>query len=319
MTGAGEREEQAAPPCRGLVLPVLVLVAGLWVAVVSGHGLELQGMARGAALVALAGLCAAAAGWRASADVWRPGLVLGLLAVLYFVGRAWISPVWDLARLDLLLVASVWITMMVVACCGRAPLAKNLLLAGLGLSVAVNAIYAVGQSTGNPDLRLFNLPQEAGKRAVGVFGHPNSLAGYLEIVVPLLVGAGLAVQQLWVRALYWGLALSGVVAVYLSDSRGGFMGLTLGCLVVAGGVILSHSRRWSPGVRWLNRLCFVLVLVLMIPGAYLMVKHLSERRGHGEGVERLLSNLFFSNSYGGGRGGGRRRARQFRPFPRKTA
>ena len=103
--------------------------------------------------------------------------------------------------------------------------------------------------------RAYGLEQTFNMSALGLqnwfpLGHQNYVAGYLILVLPLLVGLALTAKN-WQRGLWGTGALAGLVALYSTNSRGGTLAL-LGFLVpIAIGVLLLGriSRRiWLPAL-----------------------------------------------------------------------
>ncbi|PYV13173.1 MAG: hypothetical protein DMG07_15295, partial [Acidobacteria bacterium] len=67
--------------------------------------------------------------------------------------------------------------------------------------------------------------QDEGRAAwVGIFGNPNELAYGLVILIPLAISAASA-QRFAVRVLSWGMTAVYLAAIFVSYSRGGFLGL----------------------------------------------------------------------------------------------
>ncbi|PZD72361.1 hypothetical protein C1752_03601 [Acaryochloris thomasi RCC1774] len=76
-------------------------------------------------------------------------------------------------------------------------------------------------------------------------GHQNYVAGFLVLTLPLLIGLCLRASSKWKWV--WGLgALLGLVDLYTTSSRGGWLGMAL---VAVSGVVL--LKRLSPRFRWL--------------------------------------------------------------------
>jgi probable O-glycosylation ligase (exosortase A-associated) len=85
----------------------------------------------------------------------------------------------------------------------------------------------------------------------GIFGNPNDLAMAIDLLLPLAIVLALSKRGL-ARWLYWGCALIFVLAVILSFSRGGFLGL------VAMGMVLL----WKVGRS--NRLVAVMLVMMTL-------------------------------------------------------
>jgi O-antigen ligase len=71
----------------------------------------------------------------------------------------------------------------------------------------------------------------------GTFAHPNSLAGYLVLLIPGLIGAAILLSRRgaarWKVILAWAFALLGAAALWLSHSRGAQLAAVLIALAVA--------------------------------------------------------------------------------------
>ncbi|MGA7933225.1 MAG: O-antigen ligase domain-containing protein, partial [Kovacikia sp.] len=91
-------------------------------------------------------------------------------------------------------------------------------------------------------------------------GHQNYVAGYLILSLPLLLGLGL-VQTGWWRWLWWGGVGVGLVDLYTTSSRGGWLGaVLLGFIGFA--VLLWRSplpRRWIGSIG----LAGVVILIIL--------------------------------------------------------
>ena len=119
-------------------------------------------------------------------------------------------------------------------------------------------------------------------RIPGTLGHPNSLAMYMNMLIPILLAYALfsEARRRWI---YFILIAGGVTIVMLTFSRGGWIGLALACGIV---VCISLIQKPSP------RLVGILALgVIMVGG--LVVKewpHLV-KRWTGAHVESLHGRL----------------------------
>ena len=98
-------------------------------------------------------------------------------------------------------------------------------------------------------------------RTKGLFGHPNSFAVYLEMVLPLAFVGLFAARGALGKALaglVWGL---GVAAMVLTLSRGGWLGFAFGLAVVAFFLVRRRAVRFARGVVPAVVLLLVLLLV----------------------------------------------------------
>jgi O-antigen ligase len=70
-------------------------------------------------------------------------------------------------------------------------------------------------------------------RAIGTFIVPGELAGYLLLLVPTAIGVTLATRRPWLRALALPAAAVGLVALFATFSRAGWIGALAGALFAA--------------------------------------------------------------------------------------
>jgi O-antigen ligase len=97
-------------------------------------------------------------------------------------------------------------------------------LGGIGVSAAlVGAVASYQFFSGAPAEEGFFADGEVITRALGGFGHPNELGGFLVILVPFLMAA--ALMQRRGRSLYVAALLLAVLGIYASFSRGALLGL----------------------------------------------------------------------------------------------
>lgn len=138
--------------------------------------------------------------------------------------------------------------------------------------------------TSNEDLEQIEAGEESRssdrKRGYGTFQHPNVTAMHLAFTLPLAFA--LFLQH---RSSRWaGLAifLLGVTALYLTFSRGGFLGLVAGLTIV---IVVATLRKWVPPyLSWVGALVAILSLPLVIPTlqSYLRTRpdYFSQRLDH---------------------------------------
>lgn len=82
-----------------------------------------------------------------------------------------------------------------------------------------------------------------GARVAGTLGHPNSLGGYLALLLPVAAALVVAPVPRWYRWLAGLTFVGGTIVLGLSQSRGGFLGYMLGMTVLA---VLMYSYRLVP-------------------------------------------------------------------------
>jgi O-antigen ligase len=128
------------------------------------------------------------------------------------------------------------------------------------LSIGAFQDYQMGVLTSgkveNSDLRIMG-------RIKGLFANPNDLALHLVTMVPIAVSLAFATAGILRKVLYLGAALSMVLAIVVTFSRGGFLGLVAASIFLV--FKLGRGRRLS------TTTAFVLAIVLffvLAPGSY---------------------------------------------------
>lgn len=123
-------------------------------------------------------------------------------------------------------------------------------------------------------------------------GHQNYVAGYLILVLPLLVGLALTAKN-WRRWLWAGGTVAGLVALYTTNSRGGTLALmSLLVPIAVGIVLLGHIARriWLPAL--LSAGVLVGIVVWANPRLSSSLTALSQGNWQGGGVAyRIITNL----------------------------
>lgn len=162
----------------------------------------------------------------------RPFHLAALLPVPFLLfalaSVVWLAPAQWLAWREWLLWFQTWLVFVLTLHFGRGRAQTGLLVAvfvGLGLAGTGMAVY---QRFADPSWMMLGRTQAAQfvGRSAGMFGIPNSLAGLIELMVPVCLGLvfSRAVRPAtkivcgWVAALF-------IVAVVLTGSRGGWIGL----------------------------------------------------------------------------------------------
>jgi len=267
-----------------LLLATLCWVVGWGMAVGYGQGFEIQRMVVAIPGVGLAGLLVLPGLVRGRA-VWWPGLIAVGLAGVYFVWRALASPVWDLARLDLLPVCLGLVSVLVGARVAGPGRAVGVLLAGLVLLFLANAGVAVIQKTSDPSYAFLRMPRVDQHGVSGLFWHRNYLAGMLELVVPVFLGVAFALRRSWLRIGFGCLAAAGLVLGYLSSSRGGLLAIGVGCTVSFVVWLMCGWQARSKNAKMGLVVGGVVAALVLVAGTVTMASKVSVKRGQSEILE----------------------------------
>jgi putative inorganic carbon (HCO3(-)) transporter len=147
----------------------------------------------------------------------------------------------------------------------EAPQWWNRIVAALLAGQLVSAVLAIRQLYGDTtELARWADPNSVADGTIRVYGpleNPNLLAGYLIPILPIALVALLRWRS-WPQRLFAGCALLlGVIALFLSYSRGGWLGMlaALGSLALL--LVLRQTRQWPP--LW-RRLFPALLLVAAV-------------------------------------------------------
>ncbi|NEQ47625.1 MAG: O-antigen ligase family protein [Leptolyngbya sp. SIOISBB] len=123
-------------------------------------------------------------------------------------------------------------------------------------------------------------------------GHQNYVAGYLILVLPLILGLALTAKN-WQRWIWWGGGLLGLVTLYTTHSRGGTLALLSLLVPLLLGVILfgQISRRvWLPIL--LGGVALMSLLIVTNPRLSNSLMALSQGNVTGGGITyRVITNL----------------------------
>ena len=98
-------------------------------------------------------------------------------------------------------------------------------------------------------------------RAYGTFGQPNPFAGYLNLVLPILVGVALFASRRWLKFCSWLAAAAIGVVMITTLSRGAWLGFSVALLVI--GIVA--SRRLAVWI-WLGLLGVAVVILAAVFG-----------------------------------------------------
>ncbi len=193
----------------------------------------------------------------------------------YMVIRAWMSPVFYLARIDIILIFTLFGVYVAFATClsnSRARLIFIFLILLLGVSNTFIAVYQLKVDLGFNVLPGYERQGSGGQllRPSGFFNlHPH-FAGFLEIAVLLGIAIGLFVRGSgWLRGCALLFAAISLVGIVLSQSRGALLALGIGGLILA--IMFIINLRTPGRVYWSMRKLVLWILgitvLLIVVGA----------------------------------------------------
>ncbi len=262
---------------------VILVLANLWWTTLCLGGYRAETMVvTGAVNLATLALWWAVGAWRRSGIELR-GPALAVLPFLAFgaVSAAWITPVPWLGWREWLgwaqMAAVFWVVLQGV----RTERARAVLFAGAAALGVVAVGMAAYQQLGDPGWLMMGrrqAPQFLG-RSSGPFGIPNSLAAFMNLLLPAMVAMvfcrGAGARQ---RVVCGYLAVVFACGLVLTMSRGGW--LSLGVALAAWPLLALRgaARRW----RW--SIGVVLVLAGALGALYLNAPRARER------IDQLLRN-----------------------------
>ncbi|NJR43165.1 MAG: O-antigen ligase family protein [Akkermansiaceae bacterium] len=273
----------------------LFLIIALGLAVVIGP--QTRPWSWGPAMLAL-GISVAAAlpkFWRKTkyvADFWL--LAFATMVVGWFAWRAWTSPVWQLGEADLMLLAGAVGAFISIRTIEGNKMAERILLWGIALLLLSNVWVIAKQVTDPSYSPLFKA--RAGAFPSGFYAHYNEAANYLIASSLIIASAALLGKHGYFIRIVWGvIAISGLVAVYFTHSRGGILGAAIGCGVFACCALVVAKRHKS---RWFAVSLIGLPLVIIASSFFLLSgwEASQKARNAGANVESVLDNnyrLFF--------------------------
>ncbi len=213
-----------------------------------------------------------------------PANLFCLLGSAVFLGyvlvRIRTSPVEYLTRHDLFSVLGALIAYLLVAFYLTSPKLRLWLVVGLLMLGLVNvALGAVQYFRHDPSGFLSFVPTtDYGARASGLYGCPDHLAGFFEVVG--LMGLSAACWgrwKPWMRVSIGYVSLMCLVGILLTGSRGGLLSAACGCLVFIGLSVLV-LRRGVLAHKGLVITCAVIATALLAGGAaYFMSNQMALR------------------------------------------
>lgn len=200
---------------------------GWFLALIYGNGFEVQKLALVFPIIAIGALLCV----RGQVFDFRVMAVL-LVGVGYFLIRALRSEVPDIARRDVLLISSAFLSILVGSATMRFSICRSLFMGVLLLGFLMQS-WASGIQLFDDMSWSFLRGERSLDKISGTFYSRNSLAGFLEMSVPLFLLFALERRKLsWLWAAP---VVVGVVLCFLTEARGGFLAM-LGAIGLICGV-----------------------------------------------------------------------------------
>ncbi len=216
-------------------------------------------------------------------------LTLPVLAVVWLIGRAWVSPVKEYAVADSFLVVMCAAAFVVARAALINQRSNSLLVHGIVLVALANLVVTIIQFR-HPGFLPFCATEVGFRNKTGFFPHYNEAANFL-IAVSMIGGAHaiLGGQSRWSRMLFGIVGLASFGAVALTFSRGGMLGALIAVATLSIGCLLSH-RRGSGRVFGVSALLVPVLLVGVVLSLAPAWSAIQQARGAQGGIDHLLDN-----------------------------
>ncbi|MDQ8188872.1 O-antigen ligase family protein [Roseibacillus persicicus] len=255
------------------VIGWLFCLIGLSYAAIVGNGGEFPRIAYSLPFLVVGSLlvCLSAA---SALSGWL--LISAFLGGGYFILRAAYSPVWDLARKDVVLLTCALSALVAGACSFRYKLGSNMFLVTLIFLLIGHGVVAFYQGVVDSSYSFLGSARVDRVGVSGFYYHRNYFAGFLEISAPLFVALAARGGRRWL--LWGGVALSIAILSFFSNSRGGFCVLVLGCLSTFIAMKFSQGEEKRKIRPWVAVFSLGLVCVAL-GGGWLAFDSILSKRG----------------------------------------
>jgi O-antigen ligase len=217
------------------------------------------------------------------AAAWRPARSWGwagwcvAMAMAFAAWRMSVSPVADLARRDALLLAAGGLVFAWTACFASS-VHRRWWLHGVMVVALAGVGVGIYQAAGHPEFTPIFSGRKSALYAAGFYSHYNHFANFMLGTGFLAAGRLLhAAETKRMRWLSAGVAVACLAGVVISQSRGAFIGLGVGVLVLTGAWLLDLKRRGSKRFGWLL-LGSVVLVPLLAASWWFAANHLLEGR-----------------------------------------
>lgn len=226
-------------------------------------------------------------------------LILGLLTVGWFFGRAQFSEVRELAQADQMLMAGVLGSAVCLRSISTNPRASLVFHSGVALLLLANLIVVAIQLA-HPGFRPLLVNTNGINSPTGFFSHYNYFANYLMVsTVWLASQAWMGRHATILRVVFGLLAIAGLAGIWFTGSRGGLLAAVFAGAVFAILLVLDGYKRkatWFPLAAILLPILGVALIGLLIHGWQGMQANRS-RDGVGD-LQLLMDNVARLSFYG---------------------
>lgn len=271
------------------VVSSIFWVLGLAFSVAIAPQLRIWTWGPGMLCFAIAAAASAPCLWNERRNAWDTILVVIGFALFGWMGiRAYLTPVYEASRSDLLLLSMAVSTFLTLRAAISGKNAQRVIVFGLTAILAAN-IGVVAMQVMDPSYSPI-FPNSAPRLPGGFFAHYSYGAAFL--IPGSLILAGFAMfskEHFMARILFAGGAAAGAVAVYFSKSRGGFVGIGTGVAVLLVASLLlggREKRRWfGPAVIAIPVLLIVLSVLF-----FSWLAQVEEARGGTGDIAGMLDN-----------------------------
>ncbi|MBV8099698.1 MAG: O-antigen ligase family protein [Verrucomicrobia bacterium] len=217
-------------------------------------------------LVACAGLLSVlVVGVKRYAPGWGILLWTGLFFA-YLLVRGFFSSLSFLATTNALLILAALVTYILSAVHLTSVRARLLSISGFLLLEAGHLWLGLTQyASGNKWLLFDDIRPDYGSRASGFYTCPDHLAGFLEMLIMVLLAVGLFGRvSAWLRIIFFYCACAGVAGVLLTGSRAGYLSSGAGVVVLSvyGVYHLVRVQRFRVSLVLLGGTCSCCVVLL---------------------------------------------------------
>ncbi|MDG1357730.1 MAG: O-antigen ligase family protein [Akkermansiaceae bacterium] len=227
--------------------------------------------------------------------------LFSVLAVCYFVVRAWLSPVKDLGIEDLMLImpAGIFYLSAGIVLSGKQAISVRLVLAWvviflLSLHVASGLMQLAGGKGFSVVFQFMGARPASEGSVIGMYGYYGSFANFAVIAGLLCISLG--VWGRYALSVKGFILLLGLVSLFLStlsQSRSAALSMMAGLLVLAILIVMSLAHQSPPIKKWALRVVGGMIALIVISSVVACYWVIQVRAGSnsGEGLNSLFDSV----------------------------